>query len=339
MMNASGLLSHGRVLLYLAAGIGGGCSVFAAISFATDISYKKPSNYSKHMFPFVGMGIASHTRCDYDADANADANADADADDLLRIALAPIRIHEKAIRAKWEADEENGSYNKLPPRAWPAYQPNADQLKELQTIVNTTCNSNIKSHSNSNSNVNSNKSEKEKEECEVATFNLATCLLFNTINPTLALQIYQTLSQQGQKHRKINIDAKVGVGIMLTEGLGVDCDEHEGIKYLLEAANQGSAQGNYELGTAIYTSGIVPPHAHADIDTDPDLVAFRYFEAAALQQHTGAMYMTGDMLLYGEHGKIPIDVIRGVNLLFAAAEKGHRYGRQEVRQLLDKTRR
>ena len=43
----------------------------------------------------------------------------------------------------------------------------------------------------------------------------------------------------------------IAVGVLLTEGLGVEANEHEGIEWLRRGCAAGSTQGLYELGIAL----------------------------------------------------------------------------------------
>ena len=125
---------------------------------------------------------------------------------------------------------------------------------------------------------------------------------------------HQALSRAG------HADGSVAAGLMLVEGLGVEADEAEGLRYLQLRESVASAQGAYELGTAIYTgmalSLTATATAAAKIDggpsadrkdgpeervvEDPDAEAFAFFAAAAAAGHVGGAFMTADMLFSGE---------------------------------------
>ena len=63
------------------------------------------------------------------------------------------------------------------------------------------------------------------------------------------------------------------------------------------------------------------------------LMGFEMFEKAAEQNHVAAKYMCADMLLEGIG--VTIDIPRAIPLLYSAADQGHRYSRQRMRELLD----
>ena len=67
--------------------------------------------------------------------------------------------------------------------------------------------------------------------CQRATFDLATCLCFNRLDPASGLQLYRTLTELGHS------EAMVGVGVVLIEGIEVEGKEEtaaveEGLKML-----------------------------------------------------------------------------------------------------------
>ena len=101
------------------------------------------------------------------------------------------------------------------------------------------------------------------------------------------------------------------------------------MSWLEQAVAAGSAQGAYELGSLYYTGlgGILPE--------DEDR-AYALFEQAAAQRHSGAMFMVADHLLQdgGDGGDVTAES-RAVEMMHAAAERGHRYARQRIRELLD----
>jgi len=48
----------------------------------------------------------------------------------LEEALRDLKSKEGEIRSQWEKDEDG--FRKLPARAWPAYQPDAEKMESLQ---------------------------------------------------------------------------------------------------------------------------------------------------------------------------------------------------------------
>jgi len=217
--------------------------------------------------------------------------------------LSKIRAGEKEMLKRWEKDEEG--WRELPARAWPAYQPDEKQLKGIQVeVVKNNC---------------ADKSAVPTDLCKELLFNTATALVFYNSDPQTGFQQYEELAKQG------HVDAMVACGVVLLEGLGIAPREEEGVEWLRKAVERGSTQACYELGIVFYT-GI-----EGIIEEDPE-GAFRLFEKAAEHGHTAGMYMTADCLIEGEG--CPKDMARAVPLLYRAAEKGHRYSRQRVREFL-----
>eukprot|EP00937_MAST-01D_sp_MAST-1D-sp2_P002599 g2599.t1 len=183
--------------------------------------------------------------------------------------------------------------------------------------------------------------------CAPLLFDLATALVFNAIDGTAGYQLYCALANDG------DTEAMVAVGVCLVEELagGAAAGEEEppaagsdthglallgggggksraaqGVRWLERAAAAGSAQGCYELGSLAYSGlgGVVP---------EDEARAFQLFERAAAQRHAGAMFMVADCLLDGTGCER--DAPRAVGLLHGAAQQGHRYARQRLRELLD----
>jgi TPR repeat protein len=133
------------------------------------------------------------------------------------------------------------------------------------------------------------------------------------------------LAQYEQLAKMGHVDSMVACGIILIEGLGVPPREREGLEWLQKAVEYDSAQALYELGTVYYTGidGVVDEDVHK---------AFELFERAAEQDHTAAMYMVADCLVEGEGTEK--SVARAIPLFYKAAERGHRFSRQRIRELL-----
>jgi TPR repeat protein len=218
--------------------------------------------------------------------------------------LSKIRAGEKEMLKRWEKDEDG--WRELPARAWPTYQPDEKQLKGMQ-VEAAKNNCTDKSTTGPN------------DLCKELIFNMATALVFYNLDPQTGFQQYEELAKQG------HVDAMVACGVVLVEGLGIAPREEEGVEWLRKAVERGSTQACYELGTVFYTGidGVV--------EEDPE-AAFRLFEKAAEHGHTAGMYMTADCLIEGEG--TAKDVARAIPLLYRAAENGHRYARQRVRELL-----
>lgn len=223
----------------------------------------------------------------------------------LQAELEKIRPNEAELRARWIRDEAEG-WRKLPPRAWPEYQPKAEEVPDLRA-----------------------KLEAERcppantlglsRPCIKATFDLASGLVFGNVNATEGLGYYRGLAGGG------DIDSMVAVGVCLTEGIGIDRDEKDGLNWLQRASSLDSAQAHYEVATLMFMGT-------AEVEED-EPGAFALFEKAAAKDHASGMFMVADCLLEGV-GCEP-DAAKAVPLLLAAAEKGHRGARQHLRQLLD----
>ena len=215
--------------------------------------------------------------------------------------LQKLRPGEAAMRARWEADEEG--WHKLPPRAWPPYQPKREELQSCTSAQVASCHASA------------------SPACVKATFDLATCLIFNGVDVATGMREWTALAEAGHQ------DAMVGIGIVLVEGIsGARQDPATGLRWLRRAAAGNNAQAQYELGVLHYM-GI---DEHLDMD---EAAAFQWFERAAQQEHTAALFMLADCLLDG--CGCERDAPRAVPLLYAAAERGHRFARQYVLEWLD----
>jgi hypothetical protein len=233
--------------------------------------------------------------------------------------LSKLRSDQDEMLQRWERDEDG--WRELPARAWPEYQPNPEQLKGIQKeVTKNNCSSSSSASSSSPSQYTS------SDICQSLLFNVATAQVFYNVDPKRGFEQYEDLAQTG------HVDSMVACGVILVEGFVADIRnrEEEGVQWLKRAVSQGSSsQALYELGTVYYTGidGVV--------QEDPEQ-AFGMFEKAAAKGHVGALYMMADCLIEGEGTKI--DVARAIPLLYQAADQGHRYARQRVRELLkDKT--
>jgi TPR repeat protein len=218
--------------------------------------------------------------------------------------LSQLRQHENEMLQRWERDEDG--WRDLPARAWPAYQPNPEQLEGLRaevTLHNCTSNNNT------------------TDLCQGLLFNVATALVFYNLDAEAGFRQYEQLANDG------HVDSMVACGVVLLEGMGVPPQEEKGIEWLKKAVALDSAQGCYELGTALYTGleGVLEEDVKA---------AFELFKKAAQHDHTAALYMMADCLVEGEGTEI--SVAQAVPLFYRAAERGHRYSRQRIRELLAK---
>mmetsp|Transcript_10286 Transcript_10286/g.13500 ORF Transcript_10286/g.13500 Transcript_10286/m.13500 type:complete len:270 (-) Transcript_10286:128-937(-) len=226
---------------------------------------------------------------------------------FLRESLACYRKDEAAMRARWDRDElEN--FRKLPARAWPEYQPEvADVPKINSELASNGC-------------TDGGEIKVCEKECTEEVFNLATALVFNNMDSQKGLDLFLALARSG------HINGMVAAGVVLVEGLGVAPDEKQAITWLEKACSAGSAQGCFELATAFY-NGI------EGVLEEDERKSFELFEKAANQGHLSGKFMTADCLLEGIGTRINIK--HAIPLLAEAAEHGHRYARQRMRELLD----
>jgi hypothetical protein len=222
--------------------------------------------------------------------------------------LSQLRPHEKDMLQRWERDEDG--WGDLPARAWPAYQPAPYELEGLRAQVEEhKCDSSDSDGKNTS------------DTCQKLLFNVATALVFYNLDAEAGLKQYEELAEQG------HVDSMVACGVILMDGLGVPAQEEKAIEWLRKAVAANSAQGCYELAVALYTGvdGFLEEDAKA---------AFELFKKAAEQDHTAACFMMADCLVEGEGTEI--SVAQAVPLFYRAAERGHRYARQRIRELLAK---
>ena len=237
---------------------------------------------------------------------------------LLRGALRPWSDEARAaLRLQWERDEDG--YGSLPARAWPAYQPGPEDVPGIQErLRGAGCYGNGGGGGGGGVGTEEEIGLELTDDCATATFDLATAFVFYNLQAETGLGYYKKLAASG------HADGMVAAGICLVEGFGVEAQEREGLEYLRRSVARGSAQGHYELGTALFTGldGVLE---------EDEAAAFAHFEAAAGQGHIGGCFMAADCLLSGT-GCVE-DVQRAVPLLFTAAEGGHRFARQKLREL------
>eukprot|EP00466_Bigelowiella_natans_P020552 jgi/Bigna1/73502/fgenesh1_pg.24_\ len=237
-------------------------------------------------------------------------------DPLLLRELAKFQGKEKKMAEKWRKDDED--WRKLPSRAWPPNQPDASELELLEQTWNSKCNNGKKRFLEKSREMNTFEAKDVSESCKNLTFDIATTLVFNTLDPQKGLGMYQELAEGEMRASLKNqssagVNAMVATGIVLVEGLGVNEDALTGVKYIKEAAKRQSAQALFELGTLYYTG-----NEAASIDED-EKRAFELFCEATEKGHVGATYMKGDCLLDG----IGVDRDAGaaVPLIYDAAKR------------------
>lgn len=216
--------------------------------------------------------------------------------------LSKLRSQEKEILTRWERDEDG--WRELPARAWPAYQPKPEELEGIQSQFND---------------LGCEHQDASNKFCQDLLFHISTTLVFYNLDAEKGFAQYEKLANEG------HVDSMVACGVMLVEGFGIKSDPQKGIEWLRKAILQESAQGCYELGTCLYT-GI------DEVLEEDSESAFALFEKAAKQDHTGALYMMADCLIEGEGTQKSVG--KAVPLLYRAAERGHRYSRQRIRELL-----
>ncbi|RHY32357.1 hypothetical protein DYB32_003174 [Aphanomyces invadans] len=218
--------------------------------------------------------------------------------------LMRIRSNEVETRARWIKDEDN--WRKLPSRVWPVYHPAETERKSLEANTNAFCGSS---------------SSKDNDACHRNRFDLATLLVFNSIDPETGFRMYALLADEGF------VDGIVAAGVCLVEGFGVDQDYVRGVEYLQRASRLGHPQADYELAVLHYTGAAAPALPASDE------LAFALFERAMNQgKFSYATYMVADMLLDQPN---PENYGRALRLMYEAAENGHRYARQEVLRFLN----
>lgn len=221
-----------------------------------------------------------------------------------RAEIQKLRRQKTAMLQQWERDEDG--WRELPARAWPAFQPSETQMQQIQQqYAANGCRDSKKSE--------------DDALCRTFAFQIATTLVFYQIDPVTGLQNFTELAKQG------HVDSMVACGVILVEGMGVKPDEARAIEWLEKAVKLGSTQACYELGVCYYTGidGVLEEDATR---------AFEYFERAAKDNHAGALYMVADCLAEGEG--TPKSIAKAVPLFHQAADRGHRYARQRIRELL-----
>lgn len=233
--------------------------------------------------------------------------------------LGKLRSQQTEMMQRWERDE--GGWRELPARAWPPYQPNERQMQGIRAEATTQgCFQQTSATNTAAAAAAGVATTTTSSACHELLFNIATTLVFYNVNAQAGFSQYEALAKEG------HVDSMVACGVILVEGLGIPPREQEGIEWLKKAVDLNSSQASYELGTVYYTGidGLLPE--------DP-VLAFQLFQRAAEQdQHTAALFMMADCLVEGEG--TDIDVARAVPLFYQAAERGHRYARQRIRELL-----
>jgi TPR repeat protein len=163
--------------------------------------------------------------------------------------------------------------------------------------------------------------------CDALAFDVATARVFTRSDPEGGCAEYRNLAAQG------NLDAVVAVGVVLLEGIGMDAEEAEAVQWLQRASDAGSVQGQFELGSCYYL-GVSATNDNSTVVAEDNAKAYELLDKAALHNHTGGLFLTADLILEGEHGDLERDGGLAVERMYKAADQGHRYARQRVRELL-----
>ncbi|KDO31119.1 hypothetical protein SPRG_04258 [Saprolegnia parasitica CBS 223.65] len=214
--------------------------------------------------------------------------------------LRRLRANEKDMTARWVKDEEG--WRQLPSRVWPVKQPNADQLATLQKGIASMCST-------------------RDPRCNELRFDLATLNVFNNLDTEAGYHMYVDLASEG------DVDGLVAVGMCLVEGYGVEQDYAMGIECLQRASACGHPQADYELGVLYYTGA-----AGSDLPEDEEKALECFERALANGKFSYAAYMVADLLFQNapvaEYG-------RALQLMYLAAENGHRFARQEIQAFVE----
>jgi hypothetical protein len=259
--------------------------------------------------------------------------------------LNQVRKQQTKLLRQWQLDEEG--WTKLPARAWPAFQPDPEQLQDIQDQLHVQkCREFTRLKEEEEEDANDNATS-----CQELYFQVATALVFYNLDPIQGLEMFQQLAdnnntvknneqpqqrQQPQHHNvdvDVDVDSMVACGIILIEGMGVVPQEHLGVQYLQRAVQRGSIQGMYELAAVLYT-GLDDHEGSVVLEENPS-AAFAMFQQAAHANHTAALYMAADCLVEGEGTERSVS--QAIPLFLQAAEQGHRYSRQRIRELLATT--
>jgi hypothetical protein len=272
---------------------------FRAVSKATPLALVSSTTYC-----WTNNSPPSKTLCDGNLRKRATLQASLHRKSTMT-ELNVLRKQKTKMLQRWERDEDG--WRELPARAWPAYQPDEEAMETIRSKA-TKIGCFI-----------ADKTLKKNDACTELLFQIATSLVFYNVDPAAGLKQFEELAAAG------HVDSMVACGVILVEGMGVPVSENKGIEWLGKAVDLGSGQACYELGTVYYIGidGVVDEDAAK---------AFALFERAANDNHTGALYMMADCLVEGEG--VAKDVARAVPLFYRAAELGHRFARQRVRELL-----
>ena len=245
------------------------------------------------------------------------SSSDASSSSSFASEMSELRKTEKEMRSRWIRDEEN--WRKLPARCWPEKQPNLVDIPSLISASVANC---------------AGDGPAAAPLCLVAKFELATALIFNDEDAKKGFASVCELAEKGAG------DGICLAGVCLVEGYGTQVDIKKGVDYLQRGAAIGHGQSHYELASLYYTGAAAP------FLPENDQKALEHFEKAAeISNYSYALFMIADILLERTESvkncskEVDNASARALRLLYAAAERGHRFARQEIISLLERRHR
>ncbi|MDZ7841406.1 MAG: SPOR domain-containing protein [Gammaproteobacteria bacterium] len=127
----------------------------------------------------------------------------------------------------------------------------------------------------------------------------------------VALEHWRPAAESG------DVVAAFNIGVLYAQGLGVEADAVEAVRWYRRAALAGYANAQFNLGAAYYRG------EGAEVNVSQ---AVSWWEKAAEQRHAEALYNLGTLYRRGE--AVPQDTRRAVSLLNEAAALGDSRARQ-----------
>ena len=208
--------------------------------------------------------------------------------------LVELKLREREIRSRWAANKAGQD------AAWPKSRPAPSAIPALRSSL-SAC---------------ERAGGPRSKACEETKFELATALVYNTVDAREGMRLYRALADAG--HR----EGTVALAAQLADDPESDAGERR--RWLEKAAfEHGHEHAQYTMATCLYTGD--------GLDED-ERAAFELFAKAAEQGHTGGLFMAGDCLFHGV-GCEP-DLARAVRWTYQAAEQGHHTARSRVLSLL-----
>jgi uncharacterized protein len=164
-------------------------------------------------------------------------------------------------------------------------------------------------------------------------FNTANCIL-NGENHDLGISMLKIAAEQGNDDAQTSYDAyqgdvnaQISLGIMYSNGLGVEKDNGEAVKWFSKAAEQGSSEAQCFLGD-MYAKGM-------GVIKD-EVMAANLISMAAKQGHPEAQAYLGDMYWYGQGVKQ--DTEKAKQWLRLAAKQGQDGAADKLEEILESER-